>query len=558
MCRIWMLMTLLAVGPTQAQDLCGSADQLVCLQNSVNIVVNGVSAILEGTVIVLLVPGVELDGGGSVTGTPTVPYRLADEGSLDDHQGGLWTRQTLAEDGRGITALGFAFESAAITAPITLTINDYKVCQRVSDGPGPVQLAFQLLLVGGKKTEVLTLDKQRLVDFETCAATAGNIPLNKDGHRAVLANVYQTPVAVYLENSTTTLEPGQQMTLVQATTPSPYAIASSLPLPMVLSSEVEDIDMVGMSTANHTHFVVPHLASDTQSWINRFSFANGQATTIQWHQGTTPQNFSYGVGAREIEIESANPPEREWAFVSASRPINCFSLFARRDGNVGAAWIETLRTDANGAVTATTLYLPHVAADRASFWTGYSLANTHDMTVQVTMEGFDVNGALLATEMFAIPAFGKETGIVGETRMVGRNSVAWVRFRAEQGLVGLELVGGRQADRPNLAGFLLPDQGHDELAFPLLRTVNGFWSGLALLNPDNNSANGTILWKDSAGTVLSTTSLQLGPRQKSVMVAPAGSSQAVVTGNGLLGFVLVGEYNSQRLGAYVGLPFSSP
>ncbi len=556
--RIWMLMTLLSVGPIQAQDLCGSADQLVCLQSSVNLSLNGVSAVLEGTVVVLLVPGVTLDGGGTVTGAPTVPYRFADEGSLDDHQDGLWTRHALAEDARGITALGFAFESTAIVAPITLTINDYKVCQRVADGPGPVLLAFQLLLVGGKKVDVMALGKQRLVDFETCAATAGNMPLSKSGTRAVLANVYQTPVAVYLENSTTTLEPGQQMTLVGATTPSPFGIASSLPLPMVLSSELEDIDMVGMSTANHTHFVVPHLASDTQSWVNRFAFANGQATTVQWRQGATPQNFSYGVGARELEIASANPPEREWAFVSASRPINCFSLFARRDGNLGAAWVEALRTDASGAVTATTLYLPHVAADRASFWTGYSLANPHDTAVQVNMDGFDANGTLLTVESFTIPAFGKETGVVGETRLVGQNTVAWVRFRADQGLAGLELVGGRHEERPYLAGFLLPDQGHDAFAFPLLRTVNGFWSGLALLNPGNSASNGMITWKNSAGTVLGMTALQLAARQKHVMVAPAGSSQAVVEGDGLIGFVLVGELNSDRLGAYGGLPFTNP
>ncbi len=555
MLRPLMLLTLLATGSLQAQDLCGSADQVVCLQNTVHLAVNGVSAILEGTVVVLLVPGVEIDGGGTVAGAATVPYRLADEGSLDDHQGGSWTRVALAEDARGITALGFAFESTAITAPITLSVRDFKVCQRIGDGPGEVQLGLELLLVGGKQGERLVMEKRRLTDFESCAATAGNVPLGSGGAKAILANVHEVPVAVYLENTTTTLDPGQQMTLVQATTLSPYAIASSLPLPMVLSAEAEDIDLVGLSSANHTNYIVPHLARDAQSWSNRFVFANGQATTLQWKQGGTAQNFSYGVGAHELTIEYPSPPERDWAYVAASRPINGFSQFARRDGNLGAAWIEPLRTDANGAVTATSLYLPHVAADRASFWTGYSLANTHGQAIQVTMDGFDADGQLVAAETFEIAAYANEVGTVGESRLVGHDEVAWVRFRADQGIGGLELVGGRHADQPYLAGFLLPDAAQEHLAFPLLRTAAGFWSGLALLNPANTSTVGTIRWKNAAGTVLASEQISFAARQKRVWVAPAGSTQAVVDGGGLLGFVLVGEQDSDRLGAYVGMPY---
>ena len=528
-----------------SSKLCGSADARVCLQNGLNLSITGIYQLEPGTAIVMLLPGMETLSSSAVQGNPTVTYRFDPEGVVSDGQGGAWKVRTLAEDADGITALSLVLDEGVLTDPVSLQIQEVTVCQYVSDGPAQVTLGFETWVTTTQARQ--TRAKKTSFNgngFELCPDFAGSLPFLGQDYRLMISNPHEEPVAAYVGETRHLLEPGTALSLEASQA---YAFAPGMALPAVFLADGTDLSVTGFDSKSRRRSFIPHLARDPQ-WENRWIFANQTRVLLDWRQGSASFSKSYAAGIHEVRIAPDPDLDPGQASLSGSAGFNGFFQFSRHEAP-GSAWVNGLE-DSTGS---TLLYLPHVAADTASFWTGYSLANPNEETANVEMNAYDVHGQLLAVETFLIPAGSNEIGLVGSTRLQGIDGISWIAFLSDQPLAGLELVGENRS-QIDFAGFLLPDQTSGHLAFPLLKTQDNQWSGLAMLNPTALDARGTLLWLDHAGTIVQRQSLALGAGVKFVAQAPVGSEHAIWKGDPLVGFCLVGEHGTGKIGGYCGLP----
>lgn len=546
---VWML----ALSPCFAQDLCGQLDARVCLQSNVSFTISGFGLMQPGSALVLRIPGMVVNGSDSVSGTPEKNYRLENTGTLTDGQGGVWASETWSEDDLGFTTVAWVLTAGDVVEPAVLQIADFQVCQRVSDEPTEVTLAFSLVIAGGKRGDVVSLPAKRMDAFQACSENQGNLPVLNASFQAYVANVHEHSVLVTGPGFSQELAPGEQLMLDQASAASPHQFTSSSPLPVAFFSDDGDIDLVGLPSANHATYVVPHMAQDTNSWQNSFVFASNESMTLDWLHGGEAQRESFGAGAHQMLINENLEADRNWAFVLANRGINGFFEFSRKDGNDGSAWVAPVRTEIDGQVPAQTLYLPHVPADTLSFWTGYSLANTQSDALEVTMEGINSSGQVAHAETFQMSGGSNEVGIIGANRLAGVADIQWIRITANGPLTGLQLVGGLGTNT-SISGFLLPHEALDALSFPLLKTVDDFWSGVAVLNTSNRAVSGNFRYYNASGAVIEQGTYSLAAMEKKIWVAPENATHAVFSGRDLVGFCLVGELTSARLGGYLGMP----
>ena len=100
----------------------------------------------------------------------------------------------------------------------------------------------------------------------------------------------------------------------------------------------------------------------------------------------------------------------------------------------------------------------------------------------------------------------------------------------------------------------MPSQASNRLAFPLLQAENGFWSGLALVNSGGQETSAMLVFYDDGGRLLSSESIDLAPRRKVLRTAPLRAAHAMVNGDNLIGFCLIGA-NDGRLGGYLALDY---
>lgn len=123
-------------------SLCGDEDQKVCLENSATFQLTGPATLFNGTLIVLAVPDLNLNDPPFISGTVSVPYRLEQAGTVTDNLGNAWSAaQVIESDSRGAVAIRYQLLSGTLPPNARINLQDVRVCQYVSDGPGSVFLS---------------------------------------------------------------------------------------------------------------------------------------------------------------------------------------------------------------------------------------------------------------------------------------------------------------------------------------------------------------------------------------------------------------------------------
>ena len=98
----YVLPLLLLLSPgLRADDLCGGANQTVCLETIITLGLAGTGTLAPGTTVVFRIPGMESSGPGEIEGTPTKAYRFGAPATVIDGNGGVWSATPLAEDDLG-------------------------------------------------------------------------------------------------------------------------------------------------------------------------------------------------------------------------------------------------------------------------------------------------------------------------------------------------------------------------------------------------------------------------------------------------------------------------
>jgi len=549
MYRLYCLVMLASGVLVAGSDLCGPADARVCLENTTYTTVNGVQ-LLPGTSIVFTVPGVKTSSSTQTTGTPSRPYRLALNGTVTDDQGGVWSEaEPLDEDLLGYPAIRFVLLEGSLFN-VQLELEGLRVCQRVIDGPGEIEIGIAFWAATNKRARKAYSTKMAVPGFDLCKNLTAPLATPEQGMTLYVVNPLEEAAAISLAGEMMRIEPGERLELPIPGADLLRGFSTSLDLPALVFTDVDDYNVVGVRRGGGRDQLFPHIARDGASWDNTLVLAGDQAMSLSLRTGTE-NSATYLPAGNNTSSLTASPTDRA-AFVRATGTASFASFLSltRRDSG-GGAFVGPVPIE-SGRLGSEMLYIPHVAADSASFWTGYSLANPYTHAVDVRFRAHGHDGAILGEESNTMPPRSNDVGVIGGHRFPALvpEEIAWIAIEASDGLAGIELVGAARSEEGNLSGFLLPGETSARLAFPLLRSGEGDWSGLALLNPRDETATVTVLLTDAAGYHVETQTLTLEPYTKALITSPERAVAARVTGAELVGFCLTGSATG-RLGAYL-------
>lgn len=280
--------------------------------------------------------------------------------------------------------------------------------------------------------------------------------------------------------------------------------------------------------------VVPHVPPSNAPWTTDLRLANPGAmkahTRIQLFeardgqtQQITNESMSLGIHrAKDLGEILSVPGDQRWALVDSDLPLFGDVAFAFQRGR---GWEQTTLPVMPLDARMDSLVFPHIPADRDGFWSGFVVLNPNDVPVHVDVVPYGTSG----TDLSALLSEDWQTGIDLQPfeKVVGRfetevfddwdaeEHVAWVRFDADQGIIGAELFGKHpEVSRGELAG--IPAQstasaGTKTVPFAL---GDSDWMGLALVNLADAAEDFTVTLRDTEGTILETFVCPAEPRQK--------------------------------------------
>lgn len=531
-----------------AQDLCGPADQVVCLQNST---VVGVScrAFGPGTFVYVSVPGMQVSDLNNISGPATVPYWLALHGFLNDSSGGSWsTAQELYGDARGARVIGFELLSGYLNDQVWIGLNLVQVCQWVSDGPGQVLLEVGVLGVpyakAGPPEELrATVRKAFAGDgFVACSTYVQHPPLTESQDRLYLLNPHPSPMSLSIDGQPSQVPPAG---LLELSGGELLEMGCSLPPALLAKVQAADLDLVLLHPSERSTWFFPHLAQDATLWRNRVTVALPESMTLSLLSGPSEREASFAAGLQAWTV-GFSPQKARYAKLSSHAAFSALLQISRSDGTGGSAALEGVPTELLGAKS---LVLPHIPSDTTNFWCGVSLANAGSVEATLEWTAYAEHGGVLARETHALAAESSLLLLVGSDLFAGLQP-AWILLSSSRNLVGIELFGGRQAGA-SLAGLSLPDHASSLLAFPLVDAAPGSWTGLALLNPSGQSRSGVLSYYDPSGQELTRRTITLGAGVKSSFLVEGTPSHAIYRGDPMIGLCLMGDEGRSKLGGYM-------
>lgn len=544
---LWLLST------SFAEDLCGPPDQEVCMMNSTAFALNTNGQTLSNSVyLALIVPGLEVDAPPQVDGDPTENYYFdALAGSINDNQGNSWSGpMSHYSDEYGTRVLLFQMLSGSLPDGSVLELHDITVCQQVSDGPGPVFLRVQLWFANKNKRAKLASEIEITDQFAPCSEYFGHLPAIANDDKAWLVNPWDYAVVVDHNGESETHNAGAQWSVPGGELAS---ISSSSPLAIVIESSSEDLNLVSIESKDHDSFLVPHISNNPDSWKNEWKCAIPEDMRIDYQVGSQPMESQFmfsNLYSMEIQSDGSDTPH--WMRLNSADPINGYFEFNRIDGIAGGAALNGLRLSQK-PFGSSTLYLAHVATDIARFWTGFGLVNPNEETANCVLRCFDEDGNEQAAIPLTLEPGQKTVELIDSNFSENWEQFSWIQIESDIPLAGLELFGGQSSDQPYLAGFLLGERVATDMRFPYINTNDGWWSGVALLNPDTHEVSGTLQFLDSQGMLVEENMVTLMARQKQTFLAPEGATQARWLGQACTGFALTGDNIRQKLGGYNGI-----
>lgn len=290
----------------------------------------------------------------------------------------------------------------------------------------------------------------------------------------------------------------------------------------IRSGDGKELAAISAVTSLFDSVYVPHIAADPAF------FTEGYVVNI--NPAERPLVFD-AVGRPQVTVAQSEPgglthfdfrqllngefPPSGWGelnFQSASVGMAGVEIFGRTEGtglrqSVGVGL---------GGTSSQTLYFPHIAADTQTFWTGIVVINVGNALSNVSFQAYNGDGALLGGgfEEFLQPGQ-KRVFLVDRNSQPFGEGAAWLKVSAGQNLVGYELF-GTYDDR--FAGFESVSRLTDQLIVVHLEETitEGGWTGLALINPNENEVQLTLSLLDQNGENRETQNLTLSAREKFV------------------------------------------
>lgn len=281
---------------------------------------------------------------------------------------------------------------------------------------------------------------------------------------------------------------------------------------------VSRVGFVSLPNVNQDDVFIPHIASDNEWWTSigwmnstghgknlEFNFDDGQQASLEMNGG------SHSFFMISSLFDGEKQPGIGSAQVSNSRGMAGVLMFGTEKQLSGVNLSGNLGRD---------LVFPHIA-DNQEWWTGVLIYNPHTETTVLEMNYYNESGALLGTDTQEVPIRGKYVGTPGSLGFP--ENTAWFSVSSTLPVSGFELFG--TTDGSQLAGYSVVDLETVDGTFPEIE-MHG-WTGLALVNPANATAELTLEARDDEGEITASEDLTLAPGEKRVGFADSFFSASI-------------------------------
>ncbi len=142
----------------------------------------------------------------------------------------------------------------------------------------------------------------------------------------------------------------------------------------------------------------------------------------------------------------------------------------------------------------------------ADWWTGIALANPHSTQANVTLTAYNnQSGNPIGSSAITLPASGQKVFLVKD--QLGVSGTGWIRVESDQPIVGLEIFGNIHTGQ--ITGVQASTYPSTILYVSHFDTTAAWWTGIALANPNDTSANVTLTAYNQSGTTIKSSPITL-------------------------------------------------
>jgi hypothetical protein len=141
----------------------------------------------------------------------------------------------------------------------------------------------------------------------------------------------------------------------------------------------------------------------------------------------------------------------------------------------------------------------------ADWWTGIALANPHSTQANVTLTAYNQSGNPIGSSAITLPASGQKVFLVKD--QLGVSGTGWIRVESDQPIVGLEIFGNIHTGQ--ITGVQASTYPSAVLYISHFDTTAEWWTGIALANPNESSANVTLTAYNQSGTEIGSSAITL-------------------------------------------------
>lgn len=250
---------------------------------------------------------------------------------------------------------------------------------------------------------------------------------------------------------------------------------------------------------------IPHVAEEVNYW-DTFAFISNQDRLDVLLNVAEHPIFHVPFLSKTLSLEELLPasPIVDTAWGNAKiqtyfipprdNNLTGFEMFIKENGDGGAIELS--------GDPVSTIYVPHIPTETDIFWTGFAFLNKETESQDLTFYFYTGNGNLIVTEIITINAETKIKGTLSSLFPSVAGTASWCKIQCSgAGVIGAELYGTYNA---GICGFSLKDTPSDNFILPLMLIEENEWTGVALTNPNNESAETTIYLIGGDGATKST------------------------------------------------------
>ena len=288
---------------------------------------------------------------------------------------------------------------------------------------------------------------------------------------------------------------------------------------------VESCCYIGDISGNS--LIIPHVAEEKDYWQTSAYISSLNLDSVEVYVAKnsliTDKDYFHIVDLNQFV--SDNQVEKTcWGSVTSSssspfgsnNPLTGFISFEKN--GFDGAFVEMPESGYSSCI------FPHIPVEKDLFWTGMVVDNLENTEQNLTFTFYDSHGNEVLRKNLTVGGKEKLKGLFADLFPEVYGVASWAKIEGDGNFVCAEIFGVFPQQTKSISGgavcgMLVSPETSKNFILPLLNSDSGHWTGLAIANPNNETASLTVKLMDGSGNTVA---------EKSITIDPFGQYKVVV------------------------------